>query len=250
MIAPIRRQVVVPVAPEVAFEVFTAEIGKWWPLGGRHSVYGPGTSVRFVDGRLVEESPEGTAIWGSVAEWTPPELLRLTWHPGRDGSVHTDVSVRFSALGDGSRTLVTLEHSGWERLADPMAARGEYSMGWVGVIGQYTSRLDPDTAGEPVDGVVWLVLSHTPGVQAPEDGNVFAHPDFGEHVAFVSGLVERGLVVGAGPIGGRTGDGMTIIRVPAAAVGDHVRAAHEDDASVVRGLLQLDITAWNVRMAS
>lgn len=127
--------------------------------------------------------------------------------------MHTDVSVRFSAVGDGSRTLVTLEHSGWERLADPMAARGEYSMGWVGVIGQYSSRFG-DTTGEPAEEMVWLVRSHTPGVQAPEDGNVFAHPDFGEHIAFVSGLVERGLVVGAGPIGGRTGHGMTIIRVP------------------------------------
>jgi hypothetical protein len=43
---------------------------------------------------------------------------------------------------------------------------------------------------------------------------------------------------------------MTIICVPAAAAGDHVRAAHEDDASVVRGLLQLDISPWSVRMSS
>jgi len=254
-IAPVRRHVVVPVVPAVAFEVFTAEIGKWWPLGGRHSVFGEGTTVRFAHGQLVEESPEGTAVWGSVVEWEPPDRLRITWHPGRDGAVHTDVAVRFAAIGDGTQTLVTLEHTGWERLADPLAAHAEYSGGWIGVLGSYTSRLATPATAEAApaadpDAPVWLVLSATPGVNAPADGDVFAHPDFAEHVAFVSGLVKRGVVVGAGPIPGRTGHGMTIIRVPAGEVAEHVRAAQQDDRSVVRGLLQLEVTTWNVRMAS
>jgi uncharacterized protein YndB with AHSA1/START domain len=252
-IAPVRRHVVVPVAPAVAFDVFTAEIGKWWPLGGQHSVFGEGTTVRFAQGRLVEESPEGTAVWGSVVEWEPPDRLRITWHPGRDGSVHTDVAVRFAAIGDGSQTLVTLEHSGWERLADPLAAHTEYRGGWVGVLGAYTSRLAAEavaSAPAVAPGPVWLLLSATPGVNAPADGDVFSHPDFAEHLAFVSGLVERGVVVGAGPIPGRTGHGMTIVRVPVGEVAEHVRAAQEDDQSVVRGLLQLDVAAWSVRMAS
>jgi hypothetical protein len=37
---PIRRQVVVPAGPQIAFDVFTAEIGSWWPFE-RFSVYGP-----------------------------------------------------------------------------------------------------------------------------------------------------------------------------------------------------------------
>jgi hypothetical protein len=62
---PIRRQVVVPGTPAAAFEVFTAEIGLWWPLAD-HSVYGEGSSVGFRDGRLVERGPDGAeAVWGT-----------------------------------------------------------------------------------------------------------------------------------------------------------------------------------------
>jgi hypothetical protein len=45
---PILRQVVVPGTPAAAFEVFTIEIGLWWPLAD-HSVYGEGGSVDFQD---------------------------------------------------------------------------------------------------------------------------------------------------------------------------------------------------------
>jgi uncharacterized protein YndB with AHSA1/START domain len=262
-IPPVRRQVVVPVPPDVAFAAWTTEIGAWWPLGKDHSVYADDSTVRFVDGRLVEQSPEGTAVWGSVVEWAPPDLLRITWHPGRDATDHTDVTVRFAAVGDGTRTLVTLEHSGWERLADPIAARDMYANGWITVIGFYTAHAAdaadaspsanaalPVNTGGRDDDAVWLALSHTPSVAAPADGNVFEHPLFGQHARFVMGLQAAGLLVGAGPIPGRPGHGMTIIRVPAPEVADYVRAAHDDDPSVVGGLLQVGVDVWNVRMTS
>jgi len=265
-IPPVRRQVVVPVPPDVAFTAWTAEIGAWWPLGKGHSVYGENGTVAFVDGRLVEQSPDGTAVWGSVVEWSPPDLLRVTWHPGRDATDHTDVTVRFAAVGDGTRTLVTLEHSGWERLADPYAARDDYADGWLTVIGEYAlhaERTEPGVTVAGVDGAdstgavgsgadetVWLALSHTPSVSAPADGNVFEHPLFGQHVRFVLGLQAAGLLVGAGPILGRPGHGMTIIRVPAPDAADYVRAAQDDDPSVAGGLLQVDVDVWSVRMSS
>jgi hypothetical protein len=37
---PIRRQVVVPADAQLAFDVFTTEIGLWWPVRTGHSVYG------------------------------------------------------------------------------------------------------------------------------------------------------------------------------------------------------------------
>ena len=42
---------------------------------------------------------------------------------------------------------------------------------------------------------------------------------------------------------------MTIIRVPAPAAADYVRAA-QDDPSVAGGLLQVHVDVWDVRMAS
>lgn len=248
-IAPVRRQVVVPARPEAAFAIWTAEIGKWWPLDRGHSVYGAGGTVAFVHGQLVEESAEGRTVWGTVLDWNPPDFFRMTWHPGRGPDVVTEVSVRFAAVGDGAQTLVTLEHSGWERLPDPLGARSEYANGWIGVVDDYVGFSDavapPDSAGE-----VWLVLRHSPGINAPADGNVFAHPDFMEHAKFAQRLTDSGVVVGAGPLPGRTGHGMTILRVPAAQAADYVRRAQQEDQSVVRGLLQVDARPWAVRMVS
>ena len=56
-VPPIRREVLVDADPAVAFEVFTAGIGRWWPME-EHSVHGKGGAVAFEDGRLLERSAE------------------------------------------------------------------------------------------------------------------------------------------------------------------------------------------------
>jgi len=45
-VPPIRREVLVDADPAVAFEVFTAGIGRWWPME-EHSVHGKGGAVTF-----------------------------------------------------------------------------------------------------------------------------------------------------------------------------------------------------------
>ena len=42
---PLHREVLVESGQEWAFEVFTAQIGDWWPLAG-HSVHGAGRQRR------------------------------------------------------------------------------------------------------------------------------------------------------------------------------------------------------------
>jgi len=42
MISPIRREILVKSTPEQAFELFTHDINKWWPLAS-YSVYGDGS---------------------------------------------------------------------------------------------------------------------------------------------------------------------------------------------------------------
>lgn len=84
---PVRREVVVPVGAERAFELFTDQIGAWWPIGERYSVFGAGATVSFRDGALIEVAPDGReAVWGEVLDWQPPNRLRITWHPGRDAT--------------------------------------------------------------------------------------------------------------------------------------------------------------------
>jgi len=151
---PIRRQLVVPTDPRDAFRIWTDEIATWWPLD-RHSVYGAEATVAFVDGRLVERGPDGReTAWGEVLDWSPPHGLRITWHPGRGPERATEVEVTFEPVEDygngGPATLVTLLHRGWERLAEPAAAREEYRTGWPGVVARYGRAAARDT-----DGPVW-----------------------------------------------------------------------------------------------
>jgi uncharacterized protein YndB with AHSA1/START domain len=137
-IAPVRREVVVATEPQRAFEAFTDQIGRWWPMG-THSVFGDEASVAFEGGRLVERLGSEESEWGRVLEWEPPRLLRLTWRPGNPETEATELTVRFSAHRGG--TLVELEHTGWERHAQGRQAAENYGEGWPVVLGAYARRL-------------------------------------------------------------------------------------------------------------
>jgi uncharacterized protein YndB with AHSA1/START domain/uncharacterized protein YciI len=241
---PIRRQIVVPAAADVAFEVFTVDIGLWWPVA-ELSVYGDGARVAFDGGRLVEKAVDGEAVWGEVLDWEPPNRLRMTWHPGSGASRASEVEVSFAEVTD-DQTLVTIEHRGWEHLADPTAARAEYEHGWPQVLDGYAGAASKGAVA--AEGPVWLALMHTPGPAVPDGGKLMAHPDFPEHFVFLRRLAEAGVLVAAGPLDG-AGDGMTVIRLPdARTVADWVRAAQADDRAVARGVLMVRVRPWSVAL--
>jgi uncharacterized protein YndB with AHSA1/START domain len=142
-IPPLHRSVVVPWTPARSFERFTAEITRWWPLK-THSVGGDdAVHVEIepgVEGRIVERDRNGTEHeWGRILAWEPPGLVRFTWHPGQDPSTSTEVELRFTAEGTGTR--VVLLHSKWERLGDlAKKARRGYPLGWAYVLSLYADR--------------------------------------------------------------------------------------------------------------
>lgn len=138
MTAPVRREVLVNASPDRAFELFTGRIGDWWPLA-RFSVFGSG-SVAFEGDRIVERLDEQESVWGEVTAWTPPGEVAFTWHPGYGSERATHVRVTFEAQDD--RTLVTLAHSGWERMTDPDASADEYRNGWPGVLSSFQALVD------------------------------------------------------------------------------------------------------------
>ncbi len=247
---PIRRQVVVPGDPELAYGIFVDDIGGWWPLG-EHSVHGGRATVGIRGDQLVEVGPDGAeAVWGTLEQRDRPYRLRLTWHPGGAPERATEVEVRFAPVAAG-QTLVTLEHWGWERLADPAGTRAEYDEGWPEVLAGFVTV----AAGQakPADAVtepdeVWLALVHTAGPAIDLGGSVFAHPDFGRHVAFLRSLREEGLLVAAGPLDG-DGDGMTVVRTASPdEVGELVRRAQDEDGSITHGVLQVRVRPWSVVM--
>ena len=150
LIAPVRRSVHVPVTPDIAFARFTAEIGQWWPAA-THSV-GQGQVAAVVlepgeGGRLYERLEDGTEHnWGWIRAWEPPHRVVMSWHPGSEGVVETELEVRFVA--DAGGTKVSLEHRGWEVLADQaQTVRDGYESGWASVLAAYTASLGtaPDT---------------------------------------------------------------------------------------------------------
>ena len=133
----ITKHIRVDATPETAFEVFTRRIGDWWPLE-HYSVFGREATVAFEGEHIVERSPSGEeTVWGEVVDFELTGRVRFTWHPGRPSDDEpTEVEVTFSSDGDG--TLVTLVHSGWERLSDERrAGRVDYDNGWPLVLERY-----------------------------------------------------------------------------------------------------------------
>jgi uncharacterized protein YndB with AHSA1/START domain/uncharacterized protein YciI len=243
-VAPIRREILVPAAPAVAFELFTGQILAWWPVAD-HSVFGASATVAFEDGaRIVERGPGGErATWGEVIDWKPPDELRFTWHPG--GGPATTVTVSFSRHGE--QTLVVLRHDGWEALADPAGARDEYDHGWPNVLGRFAAHVGETEAAPDPRADTWVALLHRPGAGTPTDESLFGCPQFAEHVAFLERMREHGYLVAAGPLSDEPGAGMTVLRLPGAGrLPDATRLAIEDDASVASGFFAVTVRPWQV----
>jgi uncharacterized protein YndB with AHSA1/START domain len=136
-VAPLHREVQVACDAHTAFELFTAHIGTWWPMA-THSVHGERATIAFEDGRLVERVGTESALWGEVLHWDPPRGFRITWHPGHPPTRATEVAVTFEPAGpDGATTLVTLTHTGWERIERGEQVRAQYVHGWPVVLGQF-----------------------------------------------------------------------------------------------------------------
>jgi uncharacterized protein YndB with AHSA1/START domain len=128
-VAPVRKSITVAVAPLQAFELFTRDIGTWWPLA-THSVgleRAAGLSFGAIVGdQLVETTADGTEeIWGTVLQSEPPRRIAFSWHPGRSAGEATHIEVRFTPDSAGG-TDVELVHSGWERWADGETRAANY----------------------------------------------------------------------------------------------------------------------------
>jgi uncharacterized protein YndB with AHSA1/START domain len=138
-VEPLELAFTVECSPEHAFDTWARRIGTWWPKG--HSVSAdPGLAVTLeprVGGRIYETTPGGTEHdWGEVLTWDPPHRLRYLWHLRADRADATEVEVAFTA--EAGHTLVTIVHSGWERLGERAEAwRDRNQRGWAGLLGHY-----------------------------------------------------------------------------------------------------------------
>jgi uncharacterized protein YndB with AHSA1/START domain len=139
MIEPVRKSVHVDVPPDVAFRVFTERLADWWPLATHSGYERDAATVAFVAGRLVEVSRAGAEnVWGEVTAWEPPGRVVFTWNPNLEKDGDTEVEVRFTANGAGTR--VELEHRAWEALGGrAQRTRENYDAGWAPVLDRYVT---------------------------------------------------------------------------------------------------------------
>jgi uncharacterized protein YndB with AHSA1/START domain len=112
----VRRDVVVPVSVQRAFEVFTADMTSWWP-SDHHIGTAPIEQIVIEPregGRWYTRHTDGSETsTGFVVVWEPAERLVITWQIGADWKYDprlvTTIEVRFVEEAAG-RTRVMLEH--------------------------------------------------------------------------------------------------------------------------------------------
>ena len=135
---PVRKQILVDCDVETAFRTFTDDIATWWPVEG-HSITGEGTtpcSSQRTGGRMYERARDGQEHdWAAILVYEPPHRVVLEWKVN-PAAPPTEVEVRFSADGDGTR--VELEHRGFEQYpSGGTEERGSYDTGWSYVLERF-----------------------------------------------------------------------------------------------------------------
>jgi hypothetical protein len=142
VIEVVRKVVTVDCAVEEAFRVFTEDAMSWWPVA-THSIHETVREIVFEPGEGGEVYEVSTAgekgHWARVTGWDPPARLVLAWNILERPGEQTEVEVRFTPEGAGTR--VELEHRGWEALAEGAEKRADYDTGWGHVLGKYVDRL-------------------------------------------------------------------------------------------------------------
>lgn len=145
----VRKVMIVQARADVAWRVFTDNMGTWWPLAtykiGKANAVDVVMEPR-VGGRWYERGDDGsTCDWGRVLAWEPHSRLVLSWEISadwqHDPTVKTEVEVRFSA--EGASTRVDLEHrllNYYGGRAAEMQGIFDSEQGWKGLLDAFAAR--------------------------------------------------------------------------------------------------------------
>jgi uncharacterized protein YndB with AHSA1/START domain len=152
-IEPIRRTVTVRCDPERAFDLFTNQMGTWWPVEDYSRAVSEfeHEDVKVTDlvfqarlgGSILEHLTDGRILpWAEVIAWQPPHRVLLSWRPHSAPEPPTEVDVKFAEReGD---TLVDVEHRGWQRLSEQFreGLYEIYARGWSTTLQLFTVVAD------------------------------------------------------------------------------------------------------------
>lgn len=148
-IESLHKVMTVAATPEVAWRVFTSQMGRWWPLATHKIGRVPAVDAilePYVGGRWYERGEDGsTCTWGHVLVWEPASRLVLTWEISpdwaHDPALQTEVEIRFTPEG-ASATRVELEHRRLELFAaraEEMRGVFDSEGGWTGLLAAFSA---------------------------------------------------------------------------------------------------------------
>ncbi|HEY2161354.1 MAG TPA: SRPBCC family protein, partial [Solirubrobacteraceae bacterium] len=144
--------IVVDAPVDRAFEVFTKEMGTWWPPE-HHILEAELQEMVFepqAGGHIYDRGVDGSECrWSRVLVYEPPTRLvfswdiSMAWKQESDPERTSEVEVRFIEE-EPERTRVELEHrnidrhgEGWEKMRDAVGSPG----GWVRGLESFAERL-------------------------------------------------------------------------------------------------------------
>jgi uncharacterized protein YndB with AHSA1/START domain len=140
----VRTSIVVDAPAARAFEVFTAQIGTWWPAT-HHILQAELAEMVFeprAGGNIVDRGVDGSECrWARVLVYEPPTRVVFSWDISLAWQIETDpakaseIEVRFVEEAPG-RTRVLLEHrnldrhgDGWEQMRSAVGAPNGWGLG-------------------------------------------------------------------------------------------------------------------------
>ena len=148
----VRKTITVAATQTHAFQVFTRDISKWWPLRTHHIGAADANATVIeprASGRCYEIGVDGSECdWGRVRVWEPPDRLIIAWEINADWkhdvNVVSEVEIRFMVVG-AKQVRVELEHRGLESFgARALEMRGAFDSpgGWTGLLAAYCAAVE------------------------------------------------------------------------------------------------------------
>jgi uncharacterized protein YndB with AHSA1/START domain len=159
LVEPILQTVAIRCDPEHAFDLFTSEMGTWWPVESYSRAVSEFAhddvevaKLEFqgrMGGSILEHMSDGRTLpWAEVTSWHPPHRVVLAWRPHSAPEAPTEVEVTFTAREGG--TLVEVEHRGWEWLSAEFR-KGLYEIyvrGWPTTLECFATAADRTAMGQ------------------------------------------------------------------------------------------------------
>jgi hypothetical protein len=125
----IRKILLVRAPVMLAFDYFTKDIDRWWPMSAPSAVCG---LERRPGGRIYEIGADDRMhLWGHITQWQPPLYFQLAWTRDQTDHASTEVQIDFSSNGS-DRTRVEFSHRGWT--SDQMKQYIDYRNYWDTVL--------------------------------------------------------------------------------------------------------------------